>query len=61
LVPDTLSFRLVDGRTLEAVSERDERGTLLVFHHGVPGAAVPYEPSFGVILDDLLETAGITS
>jgi pimeloyl-ACP methyl ester carboxylesterase len=33
-----------DGRTLEAVEEGDPSGTLVVFHHGSPGAAVPFEP-----------------
>ena len=33
-----------DGRTLEAVDEGDPDGTLLIFHHGSPGAAVPFEP-----------------
>jgi pimeloyl-ACP methyl ester carboxylesterase len=33
-----------DGRTLEAVEEGDPDGTLVVFHHGSPGAAVPFEP-----------------
>ena len=32
------------GRTLEAVEEGDDGGTLLIFHHGSPGAAVPFEP-----------------
>jgi pimeloyl-ACP methyl ester carboxylesterase len=35
---------LPDGRTLEAVEEGDPEGTLLIFHHGSPGAAVPFEP-----------------
>ncbi|MGA9160160.1 MAG: alpha/beta hydrolase, partial [Actinomycetota bacterium] len=35
---------LLDGRTLEAVEEGDGRGALLIFHHGSPGAAVPFEP-----------------
>jgi pimeloyl-ACP methyl ester carboxylesterase len=33
-----------DGRTLEAVEEGDPDGTLVVFHHGSPGAAAPFEP-----------------
>ena len=33
-----------DGRALEAVEEGDPDGTLVVFHHGSPGAAVPFEP-----------------
>jgi pimeloyl-ACP methyl ester carboxylesterase len=33
-----------DGRTLEAVEEGDPDGTLVVFHHGSRGAAVPFEP-----------------
>lgn len=40
----TLSVPLPDGRALEAVSEGDEGGILLIFHHGSPGAAVPFEP-----------------
>ena len=43
-MPRVLTLGLPDGRTLEAVDEGDERGTLLIFHHGSPGAAVPYEP-----------------
>jgi len=43
-VSDTLSVPLADGRTLEGVSEGAEGGTVLVFHHGSPGAAVPFEP-----------------
>jgi pimeloyl-ACP methyl ester carboxylesterase len=38
------TIRLPDGRTLEAVEEGDEHGTLVVFHHGSPGAAVPFVP-----------------
>jgi pimeloyl-ACP methyl ester carboxylesterase len=33
-----------DGRTLEAVEEGDPDGRLVIFHHGSPGAAVPFEP-----------------
>jgi pimeloyl-ACP methyl ester carboxylesterase len=43
-VPRVLTLPLPDGRTLEALEEGDERGTTLIFHHGSPGAAVPYEP-----------------
>ena len=43
-MPRVLTLELLDGRTLEAVEEGDERGTLLIFHHGSPGAAVPYAP-----------------
>jgi pimeloyl-ACP methyl ester carboxylesterase len=39
-----LTLKLPDGRTLEAVDEGEPGGTLLVFHHGSPGAAVPFEP-----------------
>ena len=39
-----LTVELADGRALEAGDEGDERGTLLIFHHGSPGAAVPFEP-----------------
>ena len=40
----TLTLQLPAGRTLEAVEEGDDGGTLLIFHHGSPGAAVPFEP-----------------
>jgi pimeloyl-ACP methyl ester carboxylesterase len=40
--PRTLSVPLPAGRFLEAVLEGDPDGTLLVFHHGSPGAAVPF-------------------
>jgi len=33
-----------DGRSLEALVQGVEDGTLLGFHHGSPGAAVPFEP-----------------
>ena len=36
--------RLSDGRSLEAVVQGAEEGTLLIFHHGSPGAAEPFEP-----------------
>ena len=39
-----LTISLPDGRTLEAVDEGDPDGTLLIFHHGSPGAAVAFEP-----------------
>jgi len=39
-----LTVALPDGRMLETVDEGDPGGTLLVFHHGSPGAAVPFEP-----------------
>jgi pimeloyl-ACP methyl ester carboxylesterase len=38
----SLTIPLEDGRTLEALSEGDPDGTLLIFHHGSPGAAVPF-------------------
>jgi pimeloyl-ACP methyl ester carboxylesterase len=38
------TIQLADGRTLEAVDEGDPDGTIVVFHHGSPGAAVPFEP-----------------
>jgi len=38
------TIQLADGRTLEAVDEGDPDGTVVVFHHGSPGAAVPFEP-----------------
>jgi pimeloyl-ACP methyl ester carboxylesterase len=40
----TFTLPLPDGRTLEAVDEGDPDGTLLIFHHGSPGAAVAFEP-----------------
>jgi pimeloyl-ACP methyl ester carboxylesterase len=40
----TIEVGLEDGRVLEAVSEGDPAGTLVVFHHGSPGAAVPFPP-----------------
>jgi pimeloyl-ACP methyl ester carboxylesterase len=43
-VSRVLSVPLPDGRTLEAVDEGDPNGTLLIFHHGSPGAAVAFEP-----------------
>jgi pimeloyl-ACP methyl ester carboxylesterase len=39
-----LTVPLPDGRALEAIEEGDERGALLLFHHGSPGAAVAFEP-----------------
>jgi pimeloyl-ACP methyl ester carboxylesterase len=39
-----LTVRLANGRLLEAVAEGDPDGTLLVFHHGSPAAAVPFAP-----------------
>ena len=43
-MPRTLTLAVPDGRTLEAVDEGDPDGTLLLFHHGSPGAAVAFEP-----------------
>jgi pimeloyl-ACP methyl ester carboxylesterase len=40
----TLMVYLDDGRLLEAVVQGDPDGTLLVFHHGSPAAAVPFAP-----------------
>jgi len=37
-----LAGTLPDGRTLEALVTGPEDGTLLVFHHGSPGAAIPH-------------------
>ncbi len=37
-----ITVTLDDGRALQALSEGDPAGTLLVFHHGSPGAAVPF-------------------
>jgi pimeloyl-ACP methyl ester carboxylesterase len=36
--------RLSDGRSLETVVQGAEEGTLLIFHHGSPSAAEPFEP-----------------
>jgi pimeloyl-ACP methyl ester carboxylesterase len=38
------TVRLTDGRSLEAVVQGAEEGTLLVFHHGSPSAAQPFGP-----------------
>jgi pimeloyl-ACP methyl ester carboxylesterase len=38
------SIRLPDGRTLEAVIQGADEGTLLIFHHGSPGSAQPFVP-----------------
>lgn len=35
---------LPDGRSLEAVVQGEDDGTLLIFHHGSPGSAQPFEP-----------------
>jgi pimeloyl-ACP methyl ester carboxylesterase len=43
-VSRVLTISLPDGRTLEAVDEGDPDGTMLIFHHGSPGAAVAFEP-----------------
>jgi pimeloyl-ACP methyl ester carboxylesterase len=43
-MPRTLTLTLPDGRTLEAVDEGVPDGTLLIIHHGSPGAAVAFEP-----------------
>jgi pimeloyl-ACP methyl ester carboxylesterase len=39
-----LQVDLPDGRALEALVQGDEDGTLLIFHHGSPGSAQPFEP-----------------
>jgi pimeloyl-ACP methyl ester carboxylesterase len=39
-----VSVELDDGRSLEAVVQGAEGGTLLVFHHGSPSSAQPFEP-----------------
>jgi pimeloyl-ACP methyl ester carboxylesterase len=36
--------RLPDGRELEVLLQGADEGTLLIFHHGSPGAAVPFAP-----------------
>jgi pimeloyl-ACP methyl ester carboxylesterase len=35
---------LPDGRSIEVVVQGDEDGSLLIFHHGSPGSAQPFEP-----------------
>lgn len=40
--PVPIHLDLPDGRRLEAISEGDQDGRLLVFHHGSPGAAVSF-------------------
>ncbi len=40
----TFTLALRDGRTVEAVDEGDPDGTLLLVHHGSPGAAAAFEP-----------------
>ena len=40
----SLTVMLPDGRSLEAIEEGEPSGRLLIFHHGSPGAAVPFEP-----------------
>ena len=39
-----VTVTLPDGRSLEAVVQGAPDGTLLVFHHGSPSAAQPFEP-----------------
>jgi pimeloyl-ACP methyl ester carboxylesterase len=38
------TVRLPDGRELEVLLQGADEGTLLIFHHGSPGAAVPFAP-----------------
>ena len=38
------TVRLEDDRSLEAVIQGADEGTLLIFHHGSPGSAQPFEP-----------------
>lgn len=38
------TVELEDGRSLEAVTQGADDGTLLVFHHGSPGSAQPFAP-----------------
>jgi pimeloyl-ACP methyl ester carboxylesterase len=38
------TVRLPDGRDLEVLLQGADEGTLLIFHHGSPGAAVPFSP-----------------
>ena len=39
-----LTVALSDGRALEAAVQGADEGELLIFHHGSPGAAQPFEP-----------------
>jgi pimeloyl-ACP methyl ester carboxylesterase len=39
-----VEVELEDGRTVEAVVQGAEDGTLLIFHHGSPGSAQPFAP-----------------
>jgi pimeloyl-ACP methyl ester carboxylesterase len=41
------TVRLPDGRELEILLQGADEGTLLIFHHGSPGAAVPFGPFDG--------------
>jgi pimeloyl-ACP methyl ester carboxylesterase len=38
------SVPLADGRSIEVVVQGADEGVLLIFHHGSPGAAQPFEP-----------------
>jgi pimeloyl-ACP methyl ester carboxylesterase len=38
------TLRLPDGRELEVLLQGADEGTLLIFHHGSPGAAAPFAP-----------------
>jgi hypothetical protein len=40
-----VTVELADGRSLEAVLQGSDEGTLLVFHHGSPSTAEPFEPA----------------
>ena len=44
MTAQVIEVALEDGRVLEAVSEGDPDGRPLVFHHGSPGAALPFPP-----------------
>ena len=42
--PTTIAVPTRDGRSLETIVAGPDDGTVLVFHHGSPGAAASYAP-----------------
>jgi pimeloyl-ACP methyl ester carboxylesterase len=42
-MPEDLAVPTPDGRTLEVIVDGPEDGEPVVFHHGTPGAAVPFD------------------
>jgi pimeloyl-ACP methyl ester carboxylesterase len=42
-MPEDLAVPTPDGRTLEVIVDGPENGEPVVFHHGTPGAAVPFD------------------